>query len=87
MTQKITRHLQHYLPLLGIFVVGVIGFTYFSYDTNFQAAIAIGMAAAYISWGVVHHYIHRDLHTSVFVEYAIIALLGLTIVFTILFRS
>lgn len=85
--KHITRHLQHYLPLFGVLIAGFIGFRLFSYDENFQAAVAVATAFGYVTWGIVHHHIHGDLHTSIVLEYAVIALLGVVIILTLVFRA
>jgi EamA domain-containing membrane protein RarD len=85
--KKLTRDIQHYLPLVGIFTAGLLGFVIFSYDKNFQAVISVAVATSYVVWGLVHHHIHRDLHTSVIVEYLAIAIVGLVAVFSVLFRA
>jgi len=85
--KKLSRDIQHYLPLFGILVAGLVGFSIFSYDRNFQAAIAVAVAVSYIVWGLVHHHIHKDLHASVIVEYLAIAIVGLVAVFSVLFRA
>jgi EamA domain-containing membrane protein RarD len=85
--KKLSRDIQHYLPLVGILVAGLVGFLVFSYDRNFQAAIAIAVAVSYVVWGLVHHYIHKDLHASVIVEYLAIAIIGLVAIFSVLFRA
>lgn len=85
--KRLTHHLRHYLPLFGILCAGILGFILFPYDKNFLAALTLATSFGYLSWGVVHHYIHKDLHTSVVIEYAIIALLGIVIVFSVLFRA
>ena len=64
-----------------------IAFALFSYDRGFQIAVSIAVALAYVAWGVMHHHLHRDLHLSVFIEYLIVASLGLVIVFSLIFRS
>lgn len=87
MVKRVTRHLQHYLPLLGILVAGLFGFILFSYDRNFQAAIGVALAISYVVWGLVHHHIHKDLHLSVVVEYLAIAAIGLVVMFSVLFRA
>ncbi len=80
------KHLSHYLPLLGIFSLGVAGFVFFDYDRFFQMALAVAVAASYVVWGLIHHYLHRDLHLSVVIEYLIIACLGVVIVFSLIYR-
>ena len=87
MMKHFTRHLPHYLPLIGIFVAGIIGFYCFSYDRFFQAAISIALIIAYVFWGVVHHFIHKDLYLEVIIEYLIIALLGLVVILSLIFRA
>lgn len=87
MTKKAVKHIQHYLPLFGILVAGYIGFVLFSYDKVFQFFIVLGSSFAYITWGVVHHYIHKDLHLSVLFEYIIIASLGVIMMASVIFRA
>ncbi|MBN1169241.1 hypothetical protein JXA63_05115 [Candidatus Woesebacteria bacterium] len=81
------KHIQHYLPLLGIFGAGLIGFYIFSYDRLFQFFIAIAVSLSYVTWGLVHHHIHQDFHLSILVEYLVIAILGLVVVFSVLFQA
>ncbi|MFV1917581.1 MAG: hypothetical protein ACC618_03840, partial [Patescibacteria group bacterium] len=82
-----TKDLQHYLPLVGILFVGGFGFFYFSYDRMFQAGIALSVAVSYFAWGLVHHYLHRDLHLSVVLEYIAISALGVMVIFSLLFTA
>lgn len=84
---KVSRHVQHYTPLLGILAAGFLGFLLFSYDRNFQAAIVVAVAAGYVSWGFVHHHLHQDLELSVIIEYLAVAIVGVVVVFSILFRA
>ncbi|QLG69606.1 MAG: hypothetical protein CH104c_0374 [Candidatus Woesebacteria bacterium] len=84
MKQKL-KHLPHYLGLLGILFLTVLGFWFFSYDRLFQAAVFVSAALSYIVWGVIHHKIHNDLYLQVVIEYVAVALLGLVVVFSLLF--
>jgi len=81
-----TKHLPHYLSLLGILFAGGFGIILFGFDKLLQTALAIGVAGAYVAWGVVHHFLHRDLHPIVIIEYALIALFGLSITLSIINR-
>lgn len=85
--KKVTKHIRHYLPLIGILVIGGAGILYFSFDKQFQAAIIFSTALGYFVWGLVHHYLHRDLHLSVVLEYLAIGALGVVIIFSLLFRA
>jgi len=87
MIKKFAHDLPHYVSLFGVLVAAVLGFIVFSYDKPFQMAIAFGVAGAYISWGIVHHVIHRDFAWAVLAEYMAIAALGLVTAFSLLLRS
>jgi hypothetical protein len=78
------KHLPHYLILFGILLAGFFGLALFGYDRNFQVAVAFATAASYVAWGISHHYLHDDLHFEVVVEYAIVAALGLVILFSLI---
>lgn len=80
------RQLPHYISLLGILLFGFGGLILFSYDRSFQEVVAIATAASYICWGLVHHYLHKDLHLEVVVEYVAVASLGLVILFSLISR-
>ena len=85
--KKATKHVKHYLPLVGILFAGLLGFIAFSYDRAFQLIILTAVACAYVAWGLIHHYLHDDLHLFVIVEYIVVATLGLVIVFSLLLRA
>jgi len=82
-----TKHLAHYLTLLGIFLAGILAFLFFSYDQSFQMIMAIAVALSYVVWGIIHHFIHRDLYLAVVIEYLAVASLGLVIIFSLILRS
>jgi len=84
--RDITKHFPHYFPLIGIFLAGLLGFYLFSYDRAFQMIVAIAIATSYVVWGVVHHAIHKDLYLAVLIEYIAVAVLGLVVVFSLIFN-
>ena len=85
--KQITRHLPHYLSLIGIFIAGILGFFLFSYDRAFQISVVVAVAFGYVVWGIVHHKLHNDLHLSVVIEYIAVAILGLVVVFSLVFQA
>ncbi len=85
--RSFSRHLPHYFALFGVLIVGLLAFLFFSYDRLFQASVAVALAASYVSWGIVHHWLHHDLHLSVVIEYIAVACLGLVMVFSLIFRA
>lgn len=85
--KQFVRQFSHYLPLLGMLAAGLVGILIFSSDRKFQEAMIIASSAGYVTWGIMHHIAHKDLTLSILVEYFAVALLGLVIVFSILFRT
>jgi hypothetical protein len=81
------KDISHYFVLFGILIASFAGLILFSYDKNFQIAIALALALSYLSWGLVHHHLHNDLHIETFLEYLVIALLGFVIIFSIIIRT
>jgi hypothetical protein len=81
------KHLPHYISLIGILAAGLLGFYVFSYDRLFQIGIAVALALSYISWGIVHHFVHKDICFAVVLEYVAVAILGLVAVLSLIYRS
>ena len=78
------KHFTHYVSLISIFVVGLLGFYFFSYDRFFQIAIAVALSSAYVSWGIIHHTIHKDICLTIVLEYVAVAILGLIMVISLI---
>lgn len=85
--KRLIKHLPHYIPLIGILIMGVVAFSFFSYDAYFQGAVAVSMAVSYVVWGIIHHYIHKDLYAPVVIEYILVASLGLIIILSLIFNT
>jgi hypothetical protein len=84
--KNIVRHLPHYFPLMGILVAAVIGFIYLPQDRMWQIAITVSMSVSYVVWGIVHHSMHKDFKPAVLLEYIVVALLGMVLVFSLLIK-
>ena len=82
--KKISKHLPHYMPLLALFGFVIFAFILFSYDTLLLGIVSVSSAVFYVLWGIVHHYLHKDLYISVVIEYILVASLGLIIIFSLL---
>ncbi|KKS94748.1 MAG: hypothetical protein UV71_C0019G0007 [Microgenomates group bacterium GW2011_GWC1_43_13] len=85
--KSFTKHLSHYLTLFGILLAGFAGLILFSYDRNFQVAVAFALSLSYVAWGVSHHYLHKDLHIETFFEYLAVAVLGFIVIFSLIIRT
>lgn len=76
--------LPHYISLIGILIAGIVGFYFFSYDRFFQIGIAVALAASYVSWGIIHHIIHKDICLAVILEYITVAILGVVMLVSLI---
>jgi hypothetical protein len=85
--KSIAKDLPHYMALFGILIAGFAGLILFSYDKNFQIAVALALSVSYVAWGVTHHYLHKDLHLETFIEYLLIAVLGFVLIFSMILRT
>jgi hypothetical protein len=81
------RHPLHYFTLLCVEMVGLWGIFWFSYRPLTQLGIIIFMSTAYVLWGLVHHYQHRDLRLTIIFEYILMAILAVLIFGSLLLRT
>lgn len=72
------------MPLIGIYVLTLVVFFIFSFDKTFEKATLISCGFAHVTWGIVYHYIHKDLSPLLVLEYITIAALGIASVLTII---
>lgn len=80
-------HLSHYLVLLAIFSFGIFFFLYFSYNHLIQILTVLLVSTAYFFWGITHHYLEKNLYLKVVIEYFLVAVLGATIVISLILRA
>ncbi len=81
------KHAPHYLSLIAVITLGLVGFMVFKYDRAVQTAAIVATAVSYVIWGVVHHYIHKNLYLIVIIEYVLVAIVGLIIVFSLVLQT
>lgn len=84
MEKKIKMHIGYYISLIVILGFGFLFALLSSPNRGLQMIIVILTTLFYISWGIVHHLINHDLHAKIVVEYILVGILGLTLVFFIL---
>ncbi len=81
------KDLPHYVPLVAIFIAGIVGFYIFSYDRTFQLAVALSLSLSYVSWGIIHHTIHKDICLTIVLEYLAVAILGTVMILSLIYRA
>lgn len=77
-------HYIHFIVLLIILALGIGLFFYTQSNRMLQLAVGIATAIAYITWGVIHHAMQRDLYAKVVVEYVLMGLIAILLLLTIL---
>ena len=80
-------HHPHFAILLIILVLGMTFTLFFSHQQSLQIFSVAATSLAYVLWGIIHHYKHKDLHVEVAIEYILIALFGATLLISIILKT
>ncbi|TSC88191.1 MAG: Uncharacterized protein G01um101416_214 [Microgenomates group bacterium Gr01-1014_16] len=86
-SRDLSRHPLHYFTLLCLQLVGLWGLLWFNYNRPMQISILLSMSAAYVTWGIVHHHQHHDLHVKIIAEYLLMAILAVLTVGSLIYRT
>ncbi|MEI8067519.1 MAG: hypothetical protein WCG91_01015, partial [Candidatus Shapirobacteria bacterium] len=54
-----------FVVLLTVFIIGIILFFYFRFDSMAQKRIIYGIISFYFFWSIYFHYKRGDLHPSI----------------------
>jgi hypothetical protein len=81
MYKKLKTHLGYYLSLLAILLLGLLLILFTSPNLKLQSFVILTTAFFYILWGVLHHLINHELSLRIVIEYVLIGVLGLSIIF------
>lgn len=71
------KHTGHYISLILILSLGILGLSLAYPDRKMQTEIVILTALAYVAWGVFHHRVNHSLRSKIVIEYVLIAALGI----------
>lgn len=82
---KTKQHIWYYAGLVVVLSMCLYLISQALHDLNFVMGIAIFMSLFYVAWGILHHYIHHDVHAKVVIEYVLIGMLGISAVYFTLF--
>lgn len=78
------KHLAYYVSFLLILAGGFYLFTTSAGDKNLALSFVILLAVSYVIWGILHHLVHHSMTLRIVIEYAVVASLGVAIIFFIL---
>ncbi len=85
--KDLSKHPLHYFVLLCLQIIGLWGIFWFSYRPVLQFITIIYMGIGYVTWGIIHHKIHKDLHIKIVLEYILFATILITLFSSLIFRS
>jgi len=83
MLKRISEHFIYYISLIIILSLSFL-LAYSNSDRDFQIGVIIATTFFYVLWGILHHLMNHDLHTKIVIEYILIGVFGLTIIFFLL---
>lgn len=78
-------HLGEYVVLGLLLATGFFSYLKSTGDLAKQMQIGLVIGFAYVVWGYFHHWCMKDLHIKIVIEYVAIALLGLALLWALMF--
>ncbi|MEK7160381.1 MAG: hypothetical protein AAB702_02775 [Patescibacteria group bacterium] len=81
MHKKLKTHKGYYLSLLTILVLGLLLTFLATPDFILQVIIILVTIFFYVFWGILHHLLNHELTPRIMIEYMLIGLLGISILF------
>lgn len=81
MYKKFKKHEGYYLSLFIILILGLLLTFLASPNFIFQIVIILTTILFYVLWGILHHLINHELTAKIMIEYILIGLLGVSILF------
>ncbi len=82
--KEVKKHRFYYIFLLIIEASLAYCILVSKGDRDRQLLLMLTAAVFYAIWGIVHHSINHDFHFKVVIEYLLMAILGIAIVFFLL---
>lgn len=83
MFTKLYKHSAYYISLVVILALGFL-LTNSNSDRSFQIGVVLVTTFFYVLWGIIHHLINHDLNIKIVIEYILIGVFGLTVIFFLL---
>lgn len=83
MKLKFVKHIPYYFGLITIFAIGLLAAIAVSPNIVLQALIVVATIVLYMFWGITHHFRSHELTKKIMVEYILIGILGLSMIFFI----
>lgn len=84
MNYTVKKHLWYYAGLVTVSVLALSLVLLSTFDKTFQLGVIMLLSFFYVAWGLLHHYMHHDLHAKIVLEYVLMGALGVSIAFFVL---
>lgn len=81
MYEKFKKHLGYYISLVLILSLGLISILLAGPNVKMQAVIVFITVFFYVLWGMLHHLINHELTLRIMIEYVLVGVLGMSILF------
>lgn len=81
---KLYKHSAYYIFLAIILVVGFLLVATNNSNRSFQIGSVVATTFFYVIWGIIHHLINHDLNVKIVIEYILIGIFGLTVIYFLL---
>jgi hypothetical protein len=81
MITNLKSHKAYYLLLAGMQAAGFILVLFAKGDKQLVMMYIIMSTCFYFIWALAHHYVNHDLHAKVVLEYLLMSILGITVMY------
>jgi len=78
------KHLFYYFALILMCILSIILVKLLGFSKQEQFFIVVFLGFFYALWGILHHILHHNLRPRIFIEYIVIAVLGISVTVFIL---
>jgi hypothetical protein len=82
--ERIKKHIAYHGVLIAVMLLGLFLLVATAYDPRLQTAVVVMTTFFYVVWALLHHYRQHDLTPQIVIEYVLIGILGITVVFLLI---
>ena len=84
-----SKFIQHKY-LHGLVLCIILGFSFLMFSLlqgkkDLQLMVGFVSSLSYVMWGIIYHLIEHDLYLRVVIEYLLISMVGLVLLYTVLY--
>lgn len=84
MKNRIKKHIAYHGVLIAVLLLGLFLLVATAYDPRLQVSVVVMTTVFYVIWALLHHYRQHDLTPQIVVEYVLVGILGITVVFLLI---